>query len=140
MTLSCRCCLPDNGGVTLVMAETKGLWSELRRKFRPSSKYRKWRMALKAANSSLSKVLYFSSAVDSFLLKKASGRHDPLSNCCKTPQTCMSEASTAKESTAFGLGWAKVVQSCNAAFATPKAASASGVQSNCFGAPLLTSG
>src|SRR5450830_1372048 len=117
ITLSCRCWLPDNGAVTLVRAVTKGLWSVLRRKFRPSSRYRKWRMALKAANSSLSKVLYFSSAVDSFLLKKARGRQDPLSNCCKTPPTCVSEASTAKESNEFGLGCAKIVQSFNAAFA-----------------------
>src|SRR5450830_1977197 len=115
MTLSCRCCLPDNGGVTLVMAETNGLWSVLRRKFRPSSKYRKWRMALKAANSSLSNVLYFSSAVVNFLLKKARGLQDPLSNCCKTPPTCVSEASTAKESTEFGLGCARTVQSFNGA-------------------------
>ena len=81
ITASCRCCLPDNGAVTCVKAVTKGLWSVLRRKFRPSRSYRKWRMALKAANSSLSKVLYFSSAGDNFLLKKARGRHDLLSSC-----------------------------------------------------------
>jgi hypothetical protein len=42
---------------------------------------RKWRTAAKTANSSLSKAEYFDSAVESFLLKKASGFQDPADNC-----------------------------------------------------------
>ena len=53
-------------------------------------------MAENAANNSLSKVEYLTSAEFSFLLKKAKGDQelDP-DNCCKTPPTCVSEASTA---------------------------------------------
>src|SRR5450830_418974 len=87
--------------------------------------YRKWRMALKAANSSLSKVLYFSSAEDNFLLKKARGLHEPLSICCSTPPTWLSEASTDSDRIASGRGWTSAEHFVRAALAATKAASAS---------------
>jgi hypothetical protein len=78
---SCRTCLADQSGDTLLMASVRGRWSVRMRNGRPSRTNRKWRTATKTANSSLSKAEYFDSAEDSFLLKKASGLQDPADNC-----------------------------------------------------------
>jgi hypothetical protein len=48
------------------MAATSGLWSVRSWNCLPSNKKRKWRMVEKAANNSLSKVEYFTSAEASF--------------------------------------------------------------------------
>jgi hypothetical protein len=81
------------------------MWSVRRRKFLPSKTKRKWRTAEKAANNSRSKVEYLTSAEESFLLKNARGDQEPeLDSCCKTPPTCESEASTAKDIVAPGEG------------------------------------
>ncbi len=92
-------------------------------------------MAAKAAKSSLSKVEYFNSVELSFLLKKARGNQDPWVNCCKTPPTCVSDASTASDMTAPGVGCTSFVQFAKAALPEVKAASALSDHSNVLGLP-----
>lgn len=46
---SCRCCLADHGGETLLMAGQTGLWSVQSWKFRAPGEKRKCRMAKKTA-------------------------------------------------------------------------------------------
>jgi hypothetical protein len=82
---SCRTCLADQSGDTLLMASVRGRWSVRMRNGRPSRMNRKWHTAAKTANNSRSKVEYFDSSEDSFLLKKASGFHEPADSCCRTP-------------------------------------------------------
>ncbi len=85
---------------------TSGLWSVSRRNCRPSRRNLKCLTALNAASSSLSKVEYLVPAPDSFLDYNASGCQLPPASCCSTPPTCVSEASVARESMAFGAGCA----------------------------------
>ena len=93
-------------------------------------------MAENAANNSLSKVEYLTSAEFSFLLKKAKGDQEPdPDNCCKTPPTCVSEASTAKEIVASGVGWTRTVQFASAALPAMNAAAAESDHNNFLGLP-----
>jgi hypothetical protein len=81
MNANCLCWRADHGGDTLERAETSGLWSVSSRNLRASRRNRKCRMAVKAANSSLSKVEYQLSVELSFLEKKASGVQERFSSC-----------------------------------------------------------
>ena len=71
----CLSYLADQGGVVQNRAVTSGLWSVSRQNRHPNSRNLKWRMVLKAARSSLSKLDYCSP--DSFLRKKARGCQEP---------------------------------------------------------------
>jgi hypothetical protein len=85
MYASCLTCLADQSGDTRLIASVRGRWSVRMRKGRPSRINRKCLTAAKTANNSRSKVEYFDSGEESFLLKKASGFHEPAVSCCKTP-------------------------------------------------------
>ena len=135
MYASCRTCLADQSGDTLLMASVRGRWSVRMRNWRPSNTNRKWRIAAKTASNSLSKVEYFDSGGDSFRLKKASGLHDPADSCCRTPPICVSDASVTSEMTAPGRGWTSTVAAARAALAAPKAVSALSDQTSVFGLP-----
>jgi len=137
MYASWRTCLADQGAETRLMAKVSGKWSVRRRKLRPSKTYRKCRMAAKAAQSSRANVEYFDSGEDNFLLKKARGNHKPLVSCCNTPPTWVSEASTAREMVAPGVGCTSLVQDANAALPAMKAALADSDQTNVLGFPRI---
>ena len=74
-----------------------------------------------AANNSLSKVEYFISAADNFLLKKDRGSHEPLYSCCSTEPTQVEEASTAREREAEDLGCVRRVAETRVCLARTKA-------------------
>jgi hypothetical protein len=104
-------------------------------KFQPSNMNRKWRMAEKADKSSRSNVECFNSGEDNFLLKNASSNHVSSVNCCKTPPTWVSEASTAREMTAPGVGCTRLEQDANPTLPVTKAALADSDQTNIFRFP-----
>ncbi len=76
----------------------------MRQNFRPSSRNRKCRTALYAANSSWSKFENRAWVGVIFCEKNTSGRQARFSSCCRMPPTCESEASTASEIVAPGAG------------------------------------
>jgi hypothetical protein len=96
-------------------------------------------MAANTASSSRSKVEYFDSAVESFLLKKASGLHDPADSCWSTPPMWVSEASVASDITAPGRGCVREVAAARAVLAALKAAAALSDHTSVFGLPLSRS-
>ena len=61
-------------------------------------------MALKAASSSLSNVLYLCSMAESLAEKNDRGAQEPRRNCWRTPPMWVSEASLAREIGAAGSG------------------------------------
>ena len=85
-----------------------GLWSVNNVNCLPSNRNRKWQMAELAASSSLSKVEYWISGAESFLLKKANGTQDEEILCWKTVPTWVYEASTASKIGAEGTGWSNL--------------------------------
>jgi hypothetical protein len=80
-------------------------------------------------------VEYFNSGELSFLLKKASGNHEPWFNCCNTPPICVSDASTARETIAPGVGCTNLVHAANAALPAVKTDWVDPDQTNVFGLP-----
>ncbi len=116
----CLTCREDHSGETRFMACVSGIWSVSRR------------IAEKAAN----KVEYLTSAEFNFLLKKAKGDQDPdAANCCKTPPTWVSDASTARDIVGSGVGCTKTVHFASASLPATKAAAAVSDHSNFFGLP-----
>ena len=85
-----------------------GLWSVNNVNCLPSNRNRKWQMAELAASSSLSKVEYWISGAESFLLKKANGTQDEEILCWRTVPTWVYEASTASKIGAEGTGWSNL--------------------------------
>ena len=74
--------------------------------------------------------------LDSFLEKKARGDQNCCTRCWSTPPACVSEASTAKEIGAPGMGCTRMGTEERMSRAGLKAASRVGVQSNSIPGPL----
>ena len=64
------------------------------------------------------------------------GALEPRTSCCKTPPTCVLEASTATEIGAFGTGWTRVGRDDSRALAEEKAEVISGDQISVLLDPL----
>ena len=140
MNASCRCCLGVQGSETLWRAANNGLWLVHSRNCRPSRAYLKWRMAVKAASSSLSKAEYFHSVEDNFLEKKPSGRQPFTSRCCRTPPMWVSDASAVKNSSAWCSGCACGTASTRASLMAVKDTCMSVDHTRTFGLPLMPLG
>jgi hypothetical protein len=101
----CLRCLSDFRSDSLLMAPTSGLLSVKITKFLPSSRYWKCSRAANTASSSRSNVLYWLSAVLSFLEKNSSGFQPcPCHSCFSTMHLSLETARHIPHSEPAGLG------------------------------------